>query len=291
MALIERPSAGGVNGLNITIVGLGLMGGSIAKALRRGSGARVTALGRRAEAMQAALDEGVADRACTDPAEALRYADLTVVCLNPGAAVQFIVENMKFFKPGSVITDICGVKRPIVDGILPFLRPDVDFVPAHPMAGRERSGYRYSDASLFDCCNYLMTPLAKNKPQSLDLGKRLAGALGAGNIVLTDPEEHDSMIAYTSQLPHALAVAYVLMAGKRDPLPFAAGSYRDVSRVAAINAGMWSELFLVNGKALLGEIEGLMAGMENIRKYIEAGDRQGLVEALSAAAKAKEERL
>jgi prephenate dehydrogenase len=291
MALMEKPPAGGVGGVKITIVGLGLMGGSFAKALKRGSGAVVTALGRRADAMQAILGEGVVDRACTDAADALPDADMTVVCLNPGAAVRFIVDNMKHFKAGSVVTDICGVKRPVVEGILPFLRPDIDFVPAHPMAGRERAGYRYSVPELFDGCNYLITPLERNTPRSLDLVKRLAGALGAGNIVITNPEEHDSMVAYTSQLPHALAVAYVLLAGGRDPLPFSAGSYRDVSRVAAINAEMWAELFLANSGALEGEIEGLIHHLENILGTIKAGDRQGLAEALSAAAKAREERL
>lgn len=291
MAVIERPSAEGVRGLKVTIAGLGLMGGSIAKALRRGAGTAVTALVRRAEAMREVLGEGVVDRACTDAEEALKDADLTVVCLNPGDAVRFILSNMEYFKPNSVITDICGIKQPVINGILPHLRPDIDFVPAHPMAGRERAGYQYSAAELFDRCNYLMTPLPQNKPESLDLVKRFAGALGAGNIVVTGPEEHDSMIAYTSQLPHVLAVAYVLLAGQRNPLPFSAGSYRDVSRVAAINAEMWAELFLANDKALLSEIEGLLAYMENISGTIKAGDRQGLVDALSAAAKAREERL
>lgn len=291
MALIERPSAIGIAGLHVTLVGLGLMGGSFAKALKRGAGTRVTALCRRAEAAREALADGAVDRACTDAAEALPGADLTVVCLNPGDAVRFVAEHMALFKPGSVITDICGVKKPVIEGILPRLRPDVDFVPAHPMAGRERAGYMYSVPELFDRCNYLITPLARNKPDSVELVKRFAGALGAGNIVLTDTEEHDRMIAYTSQLPHALAVAYVLLAGGRDPLPFSAGSYRDVSRVAAINAGMWAELFLANGKALLEEMEGLSHFMANISGYIRAGDRKGLEDVLSAAAQAKEEKL
>jgi prephenate dehydrogenase len=291
MALIEKPSALGIAGLRVTLVGLGLMGGSFAKALRRGTGAVVTALVRRPEAARELLEDGVADRVCTCAEEALPDADLTVVCLNPGDAVRFVVDNMKLFKPGSVVTDICGVKRPVIEGILPFLRPDLDYVPAHPMAGRERAGYQYSVPELFDQCNYLMTPLPQNRPESVALVKRFAGALGAGSVVVTDPEEHDDMIAYTSQLPHALAVAYVLLAGRRDPLPFSAGSYRDVSRVAAINASMWAELFLANGPSLLREIEGLMAHMENISGYIKAGDRQALEGALSAAARAREEGL
>lgn len=288
MAVIEQPLPGGVNGLNITIVGLGLMGGSFAKALKRGTGAIVTAFGRNAAALQAVLEEGAIDRACTQAEDALSSADLTVVCLNPGVAVQFIVGNMQFFKPGSVVTDICGVKQPVIDRVLPNLREEIDFVPAHPMAGRERAGYKYSDAALFDRCNYILTPLVRNKEYSIDLVKRFAGALGAGAIVLTDPKEHDEMIAYTSQLPHALAVAYVLGAGGRNPLPFSAGSYRDVSRVAAINAPMWAELFMENSDALLAEITALKAGIIRIENCLKTGDRQGLEDVLSAAAQLKE---
>jgi prephenate dehydrogenase len=291
MAVIEKPATGGVAGLNIAVVGLGLMGGSVAKALKRGCGATVTAFGRSITALENALAEGAVDRISTQAGEALCGADLTVVCLNPGIAVRFILDNMAYFKPGSVVTDICGVKEPVIGGILPFLRPDIDFVPAHPMAGRERAGYKYSDAALFDRCNYLMTPLAQNKPESIDLVKRFAGALGAGAIVVTDPKEHDEMIAYTSQLPHVLAVAYVLGAAGRNPLPFSAGSYRDVSRVAAINAPMWAELFLANGESLLPEIEGLAECLENIGKYIKEGDRQGLENTLAAAARLREEGL
>jgi prephenate dehydrogenase len=291
MAIIEKPPEGGVAGLNITIVGLGLMGGSFAKALKRGTGATVTAFGRNAAALQAVLGEGVIDCACTEARDAVNNADLTVVCLNPGVAVQFIDQNMRFFKPGSVITDICGVKQPVIDGVLPHLRDDVDFVPGHPMAGRERSGYQYSVETLFDRCNYILTPLKRNKVYSIDLVKRFAGALGTGAIVLAGPGEHDEMIAFTSQLPHVLAVAYVLGAGERDPLPFSAGSFRDVSRVAAINAPMWAELFFENGNALLAEMESLQAGVGRITELIRSGDRQALTDILATAARMKEERL
>lgn len=291
MAIVEKPLEGGVAGLNITIVGLGLMGGSFAKALKRGTGANVTGFGRNAAALQTVLDEGFLDRATTDPVEAVRDADLTVVCLNPEIAVKFITDHMAHFKPGSVVTDICGVKQPVIDAVTPILREDVDFVPGHPMAGRERAGYPYSVETLFDKCNYILTPTDRNKVYSIELVKRFAGALGAGSIVLAGPCEHDEMIAFTSQLPHALAVAYVLGASGRDPLPFSAGSFRDVSRVAAINAPMWAELFVENRQALLMELEALEAGIDQIKMLIQAGDRQGLTNVLAAAAKLKEEKL
>jgi prephenate dehydrogenase len=198
---------------------------------------------------------------------------------------------MHAFKPGSVVTDICGVKGPVIDGVLPHLADGVDFIPGHPMAGRERAGYSYSDAALFDGCNYIVTPLEANQVYNIELAKRFAGALGAGAIVLADAREHDTMIAYTSQLPHALAVAYVLAAGERDPLPFSAGSFRDVSRVAAINASMWAELFLSNSNELLAEIEALRDGIGRIGDCIRMGDGQALAELLADAARLKEEKL
>jgi prephenate dehydrogenase len=296
MALIVQPSAEGVKGLRITIVGLGLMGGSIARALKRGAGAIVTAVDRDAKLTALALAQGVIDRGCDKPAQALADADLTVLCLYPEASIRFMKEHMACFAPGSVVTDICGVKQKVINGLVPILRSDIDFVPGHPMAGRERAGYQYSDEALFDRCNYILTPLQQNKEESIELVKRFAGALGAGAVVLAEPAEHDEMIAYTSQLPHALAVAYVLATGRRgdgqplqrNPLPFSAGSYRDVSRVAAINAPMWAELFLENRDALLGELDGLKAGLEHIEQYIRDGDGQSLIEYMSAAARARE---
>ncbi len=291
MALREIAPDGGVEGLKITIIGLGLMGGSFAKALKRGTGAIVTGYGRNIAALQAILDEGVLDHATTDPVEAIHDADLTVVCLNPEVAVRFIVDNMPHYKQGAVVTDICGVKQQVIDGLLPHLRPDVGFVPAHPMAGRERSGYQYAVETLFDKCNYIITPIECNSVYHIELVKRFAGALGAGSIVLADPIEHDQMIAFTSQLPHALAVAYVLAAGERDPLPFSAGSYRDVSRVAAINAPMWAELFVENQPALLAEMRALRTELDELERLLAAGDRQGLSDMLAQAARMKEERL
>ncbi len=291
MAVIEKPSAGGVAGLTISIIGLGLMGGSFAKALKRGTGARVLACGRNAMFLESVRASGVIDLGFTSPAEAVADADLTVVCLYPDDTVKFIRDNMPHFKPGSVVTDIAGVKRRIVDGLLPHMREDVEFVPGHPMAGRERAGYQYSVETLFDRCNYILTPHERNTVSGLELMKRFAGALGAVSIVRAEPDEHDEMIAYTSQLPHALAVAYVLVAAERDPLPFSAGSYRDVSRVAAINARMWAELFVENADALAAEMQKLSAGMARIATLIRAGDRDALAEMLSEAAALKEERL
>ena len=288
MAMSSKPPTGGIAGLKITIVGLGLMGGSIAKALRRQGGVEVTAVERDEGLLTRALAEGVISHGTLDAAEGLQNADLTVVCLYPADTIAFITENMTSFKAGSVLTDICGVKQTVIEAVLPGLRADLDFVPAHPMAGRERGGYAYSTEGLFDGCNFIITPLACNAPQSVELVRRFAGALGAGAIVQAEAAEHDALIAYTSQLPHALAVTYVLCADGRDPLPFSAGSYRDVSRVAAINAAMWSELFLCNKDALLRETRSLKARLEELEQMLTNDDKQAIMDSMARAARARE---
>ncbi len=288
MALSKPPLPGGVDDLDILVVGLGLMGGSVARALRARTAARVWGVERDATVLAQAQAEGLLDGGADNPAALRVQPDLTVVCLYPEAAAGYLRQHLPTLHAGAVVTDLCGVKAPVIDAVRDALGPDADYVPGHPMAGRERGGFGQSTAALFEGCNYVVTPLPGNRPASVALVERFAGALGAGAIVTADPTEHDEMIAYTSQLPHVLAVGYVLAAGERDPLPFSAGSYRDVSRVAAINAELWTELFLANREPLLGELRGLREQMGQLEQSLEAGDREGLIRALSAAARVKE---
>ena len=281
-----RAPAGNFGDVAVSVIGLGLMGGSVAKALRR-AGVQVTAWDRDEAVLSRALAEGAILRAARSGSDAVAGADLTVLCLYPGDTLDFLRDHAGSFAAGSVVTDICGVKRPVAQGATEF-QGAFEFVPGHPMAGRERGGYGQSVETLFDGCNYLLTPLRGSSDRALDLVRRFAGTLGAATIVQTTPEEHDSMIAYTSQLPHALAVAYVLAAAGRNPLPFSAGSYRDVSRVAAINAPLWSELFTDNADALLAEMDRLRAGMDAMEDMLRRGDRQGIRTMMEQAAEARE---
>ncbi len=278
--------AGNFEDVAVSVIGLGLMGGSVAKAMRR-AGVPVTAWDRDEAVLTMALAEGAITRAAASGEDAVAGADLTVLCLYPGDTLDFLRGHAGSFAPGSVVTDICGVKQPVAQGAL-NITGSFEFVPGHPMAGRERGGYGQSVETLFDGCNYLLTPLPGGSGRALDLVRSFAGTLGAATIVETTPQEHDSMIAYTSQLPHALAVAYVLAAAGRNPLPFSAGSYRDVSRVAAINAPLWSELFAGNADALLAEMDRLRAGMDALEDMLRRGDRRGIRAMMEQAAQARE---
>ena len=272
---------------NILIVGLGLMGGSIAKALKGKDVGAVWAVDTDSHVISQAKIDGVISEGFAGADEAVRKADFTAVCLYPELAVRFINENMDKFKSGSVITDICGVKKPMSEGIK-LMRDDIDFVPAHPMAGSERQGYECSFSSLFEGCNYIITQLKSNSQKSVEEVAAFAKLLGAKNIVHSTPEAHDEYIAYTSQIPHALAVAYMHSSKGRNVLPYAGGSFRDVSRVALINEVMWAELFGENEKKLTKELDALQAELKKITGLIKNGDRDALREYMKQGREIKE---
>ncbi len=272
---------------NILIVGLGLMGGSIARALKRAGVKNIWALDKNPDVLAQAKKEGVIERGFEDAKAVLPKADFVVVCLYPELAVAFINQNESRFKSGAIITDICGVKKPVVDRVK-IERGDIEFVPAHPMAGSERQGYEFSFAELFDGCNYIICPSEKNSAEAVSEVEAFARILGAKKIVTATPAEHDEYIAYTSQIPHALAVAYMHSAKERDILPFAGGSFRDVSRVALINEVMWAELFSQNAHKLADELESLEKEIAKIAQYVKNGQSQELAQYMKHGRKQKE---
>ena len=272
---------------NILIVGLGLMGGSIARALKRAGVENVRALDKNPDVIAQAKKEGLIELGYTGSEEVLTQADFVVVCLYPELAVEFINENEHAFKSGALITDICGVKKPVVDNVC-ITRGDIEFVPAHPMAGSERQGFEFSFAELFDGCNYIICPSDKNSEGAVSQVEAFAKILGAKNIVKAAPAEHDEYIAYTSQIPHALAVAYMHSAKDRDILPFAGGSFRDVSRVALINEVMWAELFSRNAHKLADELESLEQEIAKIAQYVKGGQTQELAQYMKHGREQKE---
>jgi prephenate dehydrogenase len=272
---------------NILIVGLGLMGGSIAKALKRKDIKSIIAIDKDKDVLESAQVNGVIEKGFVSSEDALTNADFVVIGLYPELAVKFINENEKLFKKGCVITDICGVKQPVVEGVN-ITRSDITFVPAHPMAGSERQGYGCSFPTLFDGCNYIITPLDTNSEEAIEQVKNFAKVLGAKNIVMSTPEKHDEYIAFTSQIPHALAIAYMHESKGRDVMPYAGGSFRDVSRVASINEVMWAELFCENSRKLTTELKSIRAGLEVIIDYIDSKDTKALREYMKVAADTKE---
>ncbi len=272
--------------MQIAIIGLGLIGGSIAKALKANTTHTVVGFDRDENVLLDALSLGAIDR--IGSTTALREADVVYVCLYPEDAVAFVRENAARFKPRCIVTDVCGIKGGVC-GRLAALAAENGFVyvGGHPMAGKERSGFEASEAGLFYNASYIFVP--GDAPQdAVKTLAELAEAMGFGTIQYCTQQKHDRMIAYTSQVPHVLACAYVMSPRCDEHNGFSAGSYRDVSRVAKINAELWADLFLSNREELTDELSELIRNIESIRTAVEDGDREKIVALLSAAREKKE---
>ena len=258
--------------MTVAIIGLGLIGGSLAKAFSERTGHRVIGFDLDPEVTKAALGCG-AIREAGSP-EALSRADLIYLCIYPHAALEFVRKHHAFFKDGVIVTDTSGIKTDICGELSAIAKAHgFVFAGSHPMAGKERNGFEASEAGLFDGASYLLTPCGAPE-EALALLSQTALQLGFGGVKRTTPEEHDRMIAFTSQLPHVLACAYVLSPQCPNHKGFSAGSYRDVSRVARINEELWSELFLENREPLMEEIDGLIGHLAGIRATIENALRE-----------------
>lgn len=262
--------------MKTAIIGLGLIGGSIARRLRGFHNCTIAAYNRTADTLLLAKHDGAIDEGSTDAAEVFEDADLIILCLYPELNIEFVKNNLEHIKSGAVITDVSGVKSFMVHELEKILPPDVDFVGAHPMAGREVGGYQSSTDTLFDRSSFLITPTKKNKPESVALIRELAEYIGCAHVVTTTPEEHDEIIAYTSQLMHVVAVALCDNPMIERSTFFSAGSLRDCTRVAVINEEMWSELFCENKNALSKRITEMQDSLEKIKLAVEKEDRDEL---------------
>ncbi len=273
---------------NIGIVGLGLIGGSFAKAIAKYTGYHVMAQNRtRATALRAIAD-GAVHEELTD--ENIGRADVLILGLYPEDAVDYVKNNGGRIKKGALVIDISGIKRYICSQMPSVARANgFVFVGTHPMAGKERSGYASSDADLFKGASFIITPVDDGTQAEVDWLVKFAQDIGFGMHVICTPEEHDKMIAFTSQIPHVIANAYVQSPQCLKHRGFSAGSYRDVSRVARLNEHMWAQLFLQNSDALVGELDLLVDNITRISDAIRSGDRQRLEEILAAGRRVKEE--
>lgn len=262
--------------LNILIVGLGLLGGSYAMALKK-QGYKVNALTLEQESIDYALKNGLIDIGTTeiDP-EIIGLADLVIFALYPHIFTNWIRENQQHFKSGAIITDVTGVKGCIVYDIQKMLRDDVEFIAAHPMAGREVSGVENSDDSIFKGANYIVVPTDANTDGAIELCKDLGEVLGFADISVLSPESHDEMIAFLSQLTHCIAVSLMCANDDPDMIRYTGDSFRDLTRIAKINDEMWSELFIANRPALLREMNRYRRSFELLYEYIAIGDRDGI---------------
>lgn len=258
------------------IVGLGLLGGSYAMGLTK-AGCTVTAIDTRREAINYAVQNGLIARGATENfAPLLAEAEAVILGLYPQILPVWLRENQHLLRAGTLLTDVCGVKGKVVREVQSFLRDDVEFIAAHPMAGREVSGVEHADDALFKPANFIVVPTAKNTPEGVSFARELAETLGFAHITQLSCEEHDKMIAYVSQLTHAIAVS--LMNANDDPrlAEFTGDSFRDLTRIARINDALWCELFFENRENLVAEIDCFTAALHDLRDKLNNGDDAGL---------------
>ena len=261
---------------NILIVGLGLMGGSYAKALKR-LGYHIAALDRDEETIAYALREHIIhEGSAAEDEQLIREADAIVFALYPGIFPEWVETHQHLFKPGTKITDVTGVKSCIVDRIQQLLREDVEFIAAHPMAGRELSGVQHSDDRIFRDANYIIVPTEKNTPAGIEWCGMLGRLLGCGRISVLYPHEHDEMIAFVSQLTHCIAVSLMTCSDNTHLADYTGDSFRDLTRIARINDGMWSELFMMNREPLLRQMDIFLKELQGFRELLEKGDTEGM---------------
>ncbi len=264
------------NSKKILIVGLGLLGGSYARGLKR-FGFHISAITKEQSSVDFALKEGIIDEGSTELDERLiGEADLVIFALYPHVFIEWIRDNQRLFKSGALITDVTGVKGSIVYEIQSMLREDVEFVAAHPMAGREVSGVENSSEKMFVGANYIVTPTAKNTPEAVNTCLELGRLLGFSNVATLSPEEHDEMIGFLSQLTHCIAITLMTCNDKENMEKFTGDSFRDLTRIARINDLMWSELFVANKQALLEQMNLFSKKFEELKTMLENEDVDGM---------------
>ena len=267
-----------INKSNILIVGLGLMGGSYAKAFKK-FGYHVSAIDKRKEGIEYALQNNIIDEGSSevDP-KLIGEADTVIFALYPGVFKQWIIDNQKYFRPGIFITDVTGVKSCVVYDIQSVLRKDVEYIAAHPMAGREVYGVESSDPTIFYNANYIVTPTENNTEEAIEWCSSLGRILGCRKISVLSPKEHDEMIGYVSQLTHVIAISLMTCKDNQHLVDYTGDSFRDLTRIARINENMWSELFLMNKDVLISEMNDFIREITEMKELLEKDDREGLKE-------------
>lgn len=259
--------------MKITVVGLGLIGGSLCKAIKKHTNHTVYGIDINKETLEMALSQNAIDAVTDD----LSLADITIVSLYPITTIDYIKENASKFKKGSIVIDTCGIKKAIVDAVTPILAEnDVTFIGVHPMAGREFSGFEYSLDNLFDDASFIITPDKSVSQTKINLIEDFAYSIHFKKVVTATPEEHDQIIAFTSQLAHVVSNAYIKSPTHQKQLGFSAGSFQDLTRVAKLNETMWTPLFLLNKDPLCFEIDYIIARLSEYRDAMQNNDAERL---------------
>lgn len=272
----------------ILIVGLGLIGGSYAQALSC-NGYEVGAIDCNAESVDFALQKGWINSGRSDiDGGYIGSFDLIVFALYPHIFIDWIKQNQKFIRSGALLTDVTGVKCSVVYEIQGILRDDIEFIGAHPMAGREVSGVKNSKKEIFNDANYIVTPTTSNTPEAIAACKALGEALGFKTISALSPEKHDETVGFLSHLTHCIAVALMISKESEHMCEYTGDSFRDLTRIAKINDEMWSELFLLNKKELLAQTELFEAALDRIKESIKNDDTAALRDMMRLSTRRRE---
>ena len=264
--------------MNIGVIGLGLIGGSMAKAIKEATSHVVYGYDKNSDVIRKALMDNAIDLSLEAN---LPSCDIVIIALYPEASVNFIKENICKLKKDTIVVDCCGIKQWVCQRLFPLAnKGNFHFVGGHPMAGTEKWGFDSSRASLFKGASMILTPSPEEKEEVLRVLKDLFLALGFSKVKLSTPEEHDRIIAYTSQLAHVLSGAYVKSPSALAHRGFSAGSFKDMTRVAKLNEDMWCELFMENKEYLREEIDSLIERLTPYSKALKEGDEKSLKELL-----------
>lgn len=259
----------------IAIIGLGLIGGSFARAFKKYTDYRVIGYNRTRSTAELALEQGAIDAIGTE--DDLKQADVVLLSMYPKVSCDFVEEHIDCFKPGCIITDDCGIKEYLVDRLVDLCREhNLYYVGGHPMAGREVSGYKASSADLYKGASMLLVPTEASTPEIVHEVKRMFAQIGFSQLVITTARHHDCMIAYTSQLCHIISSAYIKSPSEMEHKGYSGGSYRDLTRVAYLNETMWTELFIENQRALVPEIDEMIKHLTEYRDAIANSDADTL---------------
>ena len=275
------------NRLTVGIVGMGLMGGSFAKAYSE-AGHRVLAYNRSRETLEQAMAGGVVEGELNE--DTINTCDLVIIALYPQATIDYLRRMAPYIHPDTVVIDTCGVKRKVCEECFPIAEEyGFTFVGGHPMAGTQFSGYKYSRASMYRDAAMIIVPAPSHDIEFFDYLKHLLAPCSFGRMTITSAENHDRMIAFSSQMAHVVSNAFVKSPAARKHKGYSAGSYKDMTRVAWLNETMWSELFMENRDFLLQELNILMDNLATYRTALEQADELGMKELLKEGRVIKEE--
>ncbi|MBU5336713.1 prephenate dehydrogenase [Intestinibacter bartlettii] len=272
--------------MNITIVGLGVIGGSFAMAFKEAGFEDVYAVDLNQESIAKAKNMGIIKDGSDRAKEFLEISDLVIICIYPRIIKNFMVENRDNFKDGAIVTDVAGIKGTLIKELDDIIPDNIDFIFGHPMAGRENKGIDHATAQCYKGANYLLIDTERNDDDNVLLLQSIIYKLGFKRIIRISSDFHDQIIAFTSHLPHVMAVSLINSdVEARNTEIYMGGSYRDATRVADINEDLWTELFLGNRENLLEVIDDFMAEMSRFREDLAKGDRVALNKRLKRATK------